>query len=165
MCSAMFFLRSSRFGNSDCVLTIEFSKSGDPFIESYVSAGSAAWAVSPFAFPLWQLRLEVGASFCFHRVTSVFNSWELPRQDVGGQGLKRQVLGFPPGSQGAGRCRVSDVRKMPFFCRLEIEILLRALDLRAFLIGRSAIRNWVVGFRLRRRWAGERRVVVPIVRG
>jgi len=35
---------------------------------------------------------------------------------------------------------------MAFFGRLEIEILLRALDLRPFLIGRSAIRNWVVGF-------------------
>jgi len=47
----------------------------------------------------------------------------------------------------------ADLKKMPFFCRLETEILLRALDLRLFLIGRSAIRNPaaagkpVVGFR------------------
>ena len=31
---------------------------------------------------------------------------------------------------------------MPFFCRLESRLLLRARDLDRFLIGRSAIRIW-----------------------
>jgi len=33
--------------------------------------------LNTFAFPLWQLRLDVGSSFCFHGVTSSFNSCEL----------------------------------------------------------------------------------------
>ena len=96
-------------------------------------------ALSPFAFLLWQLRLEGAPFLYFHRVTLIFNCWELPRQEAGGQGLEMQVFGF--------RCRVLGSRKMPFFCRLEIEILLRVLGLRAFLIGRSAIRNRVVSIR------------------
>src|SRR6185437_7385126 len=95
-------------------------------------------ALSPFAFLLWQLRLEGPPFLYFHRVTSVFNSWELPRQNAGGQGLER--------------CAHVEVvaersKKVPFFCRLEIEILLRVLGLRPFLIGRSAIRNRVVSIR------------------
>src|SRR5581483_9238672 len=45
---------------------------------------------------------------------------------------------------------------MPFFCRLETEILLRARGLRRILIGRTAIRIRVAGFppkiRRARRW-------------
>jgi hypothetical protein len=94
-------------------------------------------ALSPFAFLLWQLRLEGAPFLYFHGVTLIFNSWELPRQEAGGQGLEMQVFGF--------RCRVLGSRKMPFFCRLETEFLLRAQKLRRFLIGRSAIRKCVSG--------------------
>ena len=51
---------------------------------------------------------------------------------------------------------VTGLKKMPLFCRLETEILLRAQELRRILIGRSAIRIRVAGFppkiRRARRW-------------
>src|SRR5690348_11343656 len=44
---------------------------------------------------------------------------------------------------------------MPFFCRLESRLLLRARDLDRFLIGRSAIRIW-------RLWrGGDMRLICP----
>ena len=88
-------------------------------------------SLSPFAFPRWQLRLDRVPSLCFQRVTSVFNSCELR--------LKRQVAGFG--------LWVAGLKKGLFFCRLETEISLRALGLAPFLIGRSAIRIRVAGFR------------------
>jgi len=55
------------------------------------------------------------------------------------------VAGFPPKSRRASRCRVAGLRKMPFFCRLEIGFLLRRKNLGRFLIGRAAIRKCVIG--------------------
>ena len=58
------------------------------------------------------------------------------------------MAGFPPKSRRAGRCRVAGLRKMPFFCRLEMGFLLRVQKLRRFLIGRLAIRKFAIGRRL-----------------
>ena len=43
---------------------------------------------------------------------------------------------------------MAGLRKMPFFCRLEMGFLLRAQKLRRFLIGRLAIRKFAIGRRL-----------------
>src|SRR5690348_17583762 len=85
-----------------------------------------------FQKTVWQLRLEAVPPLCFHGVTLLFNSCELPRQNTGGQGLE------PRSFENSGKWLVEPVRgwravrsgrarakKMPFFCRLEIEILLR----------------------------------------